>query len=110
MADNFNKLVYEIVKNIPIGKVMSYGQIAAIAGNSRASRAVGYAMHAAGADIPWHRVVFKDGRLPFPGNEGQRELLANEGVAFTGEGYVDMQKCRLDMNEAGEIFAYLLFR
>lgn len=94
---NFSEKVYEVVKKIPKGCVASYGQVAALAGNPRASRIVGYALHRNPEPgvIPCHRVVFKDGSVStgfaFGGPGVQRELLENEGVTFTPDGKVDMK-------------------
>ncbi|QJW48323.1 MGMT family protein [bacterium BFN5] len=96
---NFNSRVYEIVRQIPEGKVASYGQVACMAGSLRASRAVGYALHRNPFQqrVPCHRVVFKDGSLTdsfgFGGKVLQRQLLEGEGVEFTVDGRVDMKKC-----------------
>ena len=78
---------------------MSYGQVASLAGNHRASRAAGYAMQKCPfKEMPCHRVVYRDGSLAsdfaFGGNGRQRALLESEGVAFTAEGKVDMRKHR----------------
>ncbi|WP_371381365.1 MGMT family protein [Sporomusa aerivorans] len=95
---NFNSKVYELVCRIPEGKVATYGQIAHMAGNWRASRAVGYALHRNPypGKVPCHRVVFKDGRLAtgfaFGGKDVQRHLLEAEGVKFTKDGLVDITK------------------
>lgn len=89
--------IYEVVKNIPKGKVMSYGQVAMLAGNPRWSRVVGYALHSNPdpSEIPCHRVVMKDGSVSegfaFGGPDMQRQLLRNEGVGFTSDGKVDME-------------------
>lgn len=96
---SFNNSVYEMVRQIPEGKVASYGQIACMAGSRRASRAVGYALHNSSryGNLPCHRVVFKDGRLTtgfaFGGKDVQRQMLEAEGVVFTADGRVDMAKC-----------------
>ena len=93
--------IYEQVKKIPKGKVATYGQIAAMAGNYRWSRVVGYALHVNPdpARIPCHRVVMKDGTLSsafrFGGENRQRELLEKEGVRFLPDGRVDMDACRM---------------
>ena len=86
--------IYAVVCSIPKGKVMSYGQVARLAGNPRWARVVGYALHvnpAPGA-IPCHRVVMKDGSpapgFAFGGPNAQRGLLEAEGVAFTPDGRV----------------------
>jgi methylated-DNA-protein-cysteine methyltransferase-like protein len=96
----FNDRVYEIVSHIPEGKVASYGQVASMAGNCRASRAVGYAMHRnpySGA-LPCHRVVFQSGKLTdgfaFGGKGVQRQLLEAEGITFSKDGCVNMKKYR----------------
>jgi methylated-DNA-protein-cysteine methyltransferase-like protein len=96
----FNSRVYELVRQIPEGRVASYGQIAFMAGSWRASRAVGYALHRNPyhGKVPCHRVVFKDGGLAsgfaFGGQDVQRQLLESEGVKFTADGHVDMNECR----------------
>lgn len=90
--------VYEIVKRIPRGKVATYGQIAAITGSPRASRAVGYALHLNPSPgmIPCHRVVNREGRpapaFAFGGEQVQRRLLAEEGVEFDADGNVDLDR------------------
>lgn len=84
--DNFFNRVYENVMLIPKGKVATYGQIAAMCGNPRSSRAVGYALHVNPRPgvIPCHRVVNREGRLApgfaFGGSGAQRALLESEGV------------------------------
>lgn len=98
MSSEFTKRIYEITSRIPCGKVASYGQIAFLAGNPRASRAVGFALHRNPKPgiIPCHRVVFKDGTVSsgfaFGGPEIQRALLENEGISFLSNGCVDMDK------------------
>ena len=94
---NFYERVYETVQMIPMGRVASYGQIALLCGNPRASRAVGYALHRNPLPgvIPCHRVVNREGRLApafaFGGEDVQRSLLEAEGVRVDEEGYVDMK-------------------
>ena len=92
--------VYCMVRKIPPGCVASYGQIAALIGNPRLSRAVGYAMHSAPADVPCHRVVTRSGELcaafePM-GKETHRMLLETEGVSFRADGTVDMERFQWD--------------
>lgn len=62
-SSDFANKIYQIVSLIPHGKIMTYGQIAALAGNSKASRIVGGIAHYGPPDLPWHRVVEKDGFL-----------------------------------------------
>lgn len=93
---NFYEKVYEVVKTIPKGKVMTYGQIAALAGNPRASRAVGYALHVNPTPgvIPCHRVVnrmgYLSGGFAFGGIGVQKSLLEGEGIAVDDENKVDL--------------------
>ena len=89
-------LIYDVVRRIPQGSVASYGQVAALAGNPRWARVVGYALHRNPEPgvIPCHRVVMADGRVApgfaFGGPDVQRVLLEGEGVRFRDDGTVDM--------------------
>ena len=99
MSDFFNA-VYEFVKTVPKGKVVSYGDVAMAIGSPRASRQVGWALHSNPYPgiVPCHRVVFKDGSLApgfaFGGREVQKAMLTEEGVEFIEEFRVNMNKCR----------------
>lgn len=96
MQNTFEK-IYEIVRRIPYGKVATYGQVAALAGNPRWSRVVGYALHVNPdpKGIPCYRVVNRLGEpsvaFAFGGINEQILLLENEGVEFT-DGRVDLEK------------------
>ncbi|MBR3382265.1 MAG: MGMT family protein [Clostridia bacterium] len=98
---NSFELIYEQVKRIPKGKAATYGQIAALAGNPKWSRVVGYALHVNPEPgvIPCHRVVDRNGRLSpafaFGGMNVQEELLRREGVEVR-EGHVDLKLYRWD--------------
>ena len=91
------ELIYDVVKQIPKGKVATYGQVASLAGNKRWSRVVGYALHSNPdpETIPCHRVVNRFGEVSkafaFGGENRQITLLQNEGVGFV-EGRVDLEK------------------
>ena len=89
--------VYQLVAQIPKGKVATYGQLALLAGSPRASRIVGAAMFRAPAGLPCHRVLYRDGTLccdqAFGGKETQRQLLEAEGVPFLPDGRVDLKRC-----------------
>ena len=98
---NFFNCVYETVKQIPLGKVATYGQIARLAGNPRMARQVGWAMHASPEPdapetpgIPCHRVLNRFGEVckgfAFGGEEAQRMLLEAEGIVFGADGRVDL--------------------
>ncbi|WP_040247157.1 MGMT family protein [Psychroserpens mesophilus] len=82
---NFFDKVYDVVRQIPFGKVTSYGAIANYLGAKRSARMVGYAMNGShGKDIPAHRVVNRKGLLTgkhhFEGTNLMQQLLENEGV------------------------------
>jgi methylated-DNA-protein-cysteine methyltransferase related protein len=85
---------YRQVRNVPRGKVASYGQIAELAGLDGHARQVGYALHALTADsgVPWHRVVNAKGeispRSAGDSHELQRMLLEAEGVKFDAKGRI----------------------
>ncbi len=95
--ENTFSRIYEVVRQIPKGRVASYGQVAALAGNRRWSRVVGFALHVNPDPdgIPCYRVVTKDGRVSeafaFGGGNRQVELLKADGVEFV-DGHVDMKK------------------
>ncbi len=90
----FRRRVYEIVAAIPPGRVMSYGQIALIAGFPGHARHVGAAMKHAPQGLPCHRVVNSAGRTA-PGFTAQRPRLEKEGVTFSKSGNVNMKKHRI---------------
>ncbi len=89
--------IYDVVKQIPYGKVATYGQVAALAGSKRWARVVGYALHANPdpENIPCFRVVNRFGEVSkafaFGGENRQIELLKAEGIEFV-DGRVDMKK------------------
>jgi methylated-DNA-protein-cysteine methyltransferase related protein len=93
--EGFKHRVYTLVAQIPEGKVMSYGQIAALAGNPQAARIVGGIAHFGDLDLPWQRVVKKDGGLAsgYPGGvQGHKEQLEAEGIAISNDLKVDINK------------------
>ena len=95
---SFYQRVYELARRIPAGRCASYGQLALMLGNPRASRAVGYAMGACrDASVPCHRVLRADGSTAAAFGPGvQRALLEAEGVPFTADGRADLSRCRWD--------------
>lgn len=83
----FAERVQALVAQIPSGRVMTYGQIAALCGNARAARIVGGIAHFGPPDLPWHRVVNKKGGLAagyYGGRLGQKLQLEAEGVLVHG--------------------------
>ena len=96
--ENVFERIYAVVRQIPPGRVATYGQIAARAGNPRWARVVGYALHdnPEPGVIPCHRDVNRFGEtskaFAFGGEDVQRRLLEKEGVRFTAEGRVDLEQ------------------
>jgi methylated-DNA-protein-cysteine methyltransferase related protein len=86
----FTRSVIDVIKDVPQGKVVTYGMVAHLAGSPRAARQVVRILHTQSAkeNLPWHRVVMGDGSIGFR-EEGkymeQRILLESEGVVFQGE-------------------------
>ncbi len=97
LMNGFFKQVYQVVAQIPSGKVATYGQIAALIGEPRNARVVGWAIHDTPKELnlPCHRIVNKMGDLS-PGHifgpDEQRILLENEGVTFKENGRIDLKK------------------
>jgi len=99
--NNFYQHVYNLVRCIPKGRVMTYGQIAVLLRKPTAARAVGYALHRtpAGQKIPWQRVINSQGRIS-PRGAGdklhepplQRLLLEDEGIEFDAQGKIDLDR------------------
>ena len=91
--------VYDVVRKIPKGRVMTYGQLATVIGNRLSPRAVGWAMHGCPRGVPWQRVVNASGgtstdRLPDMPPGLQRALLTAEGVVFRKNGTLDLTRYR----------------
>ena len=91
----FFEQVYALVRQVPAGCVVTYGQIATALGYPRRARMVGWAMRACPEDVPWHRVVNSAGGLstgPLSGGFSlQRALLEDEEVKFGNSGCIDLQ-------------------
>lgn len=93
--------VHEWVRRIPVGHVMSYGQISKLMDRRLTPLAVGWAMKACPEDVPWHRVVNAQGGCSTDGRGDsppgyQRALLESEGVVFGGDGTLDMERYRFE--------------
>jgi methylated-DNA-protein-cysteine methyltransferase-like protein len=93
----FTARVIEIIKNIPEGRVMTYGQIAALAGSPRAARQVVRALHSMSKKyrLPWHRVINSKGQIALTEEEDFNEqvwALESEGVAVGVHGAIDLEK------------------
>lgn len=91
------EIIWETVRQIPKGKVATYGEIAEQSGLPRQARLVGYALHNTppGLDIPWHRVINSQGKISLPRQSGtsmkQKKLLLKEGIVFIGD-KIDLKK------------------
>jgi methylated-DNA-protein-cysteine methyltransferase-like protein len=92
----FSGEVIAIIKNIPRGKVATYGQIAGLAGNRFASRQVVWVLNSSSKseNLPWHRVVNGSGKIslkPGHGYEVQKALLQEEGIVFGKDDRIDLK-------------------
>lgn len=100
-APRFARAVYALVRAVPRGTVVTYGQVAAILGHPRAARAVGTALsnlpRPLARIVPWQRVINAGGRISIRGDVQrpnlQRQLLEMEGIVFRG-GQVDLRRFR----------------
>jgi len=84
----FRQRVEALVARIPVGRVMTYGQLAALCGNARAARIVGGIAHFGDPDLPWQRVVNKQGGLAagYPGGRaGHKQVLEAEGFTVSDD-------------------------
>ncbi|MEM1201607.1 MAG: MGMT family protein [Acidobacteriota bacterium] len=101
--------IYDVVRQIPEGRVATYGQVAILAGLPGHARQVGYALAASrGEDLPWQRVINAKGEVSprrDPGPEGlQRAMLEAEGVGFDARDRVDLRRFRWDPDAEPEAF------
>ena len=101
---SFRGRVWEIVRAIPAGRVLAYGDVAMLAGDRKAARAVGGALRAFAGDhdgLPWHRVINSQGSISFRGDLQratlQRLLLVREGVAVSEQGRLEMARFRANL-------------
>jgi len=96
--DNFFERVYEVARQIPYGKVTSYGAIAKVLGAARSARMVGWAMNVSHnlEEVPAHRVVNRNGLLTgkhhFDGTNLMQQLLESEGIVVIDNQIVDFEK------------------
>jgi methylated-DNA-protein-cysteine methyltransferase-like protein len=92
---DFKNSVYDMVRQIPKGRVMTYGQLAALAGHPYAARVVGGIAHWGDPSLPWQRVVKKSGLLAsgYPGGlSGHKQVLEAEGVHVSEDYKVDVER------------------
>jgi methylated-DNA-protein-cysteine methyltransferase-like protein len=93
---DYRERVFRIVRMIPRGRVMTYGQIAEILGEGYTPRTVGFVMHSANDKTPWHRVINAQGGCSTRGlvlpHDKQQRMLEAEGVSFNERGRCELQK------------------
>ncbi|MBW3534376.1 MAG: methylated-DNA--[protein]-cysteine S-methyltransferase [Gemmatimonadetes bacterium] len=95
---SFRDAVYDLVRRVPRGRIVSYGGVAAMLGTPRAARGVGAALNAlpGDSDVPWWRVVNRNGEISSPTHDRtaqvQRALLEAEGVAFDERGRASWER------------------
>lgn len=91
----FRQRVFHIIAAIPYGKVTTYGDVARLAGSSRAARQVGGILKKLpeGSTLPWHRVINRHGQISLRGEDHtrQKEALLAEGIIFTEQGGIDLR-------------------
>ena len=96
-SDNdYRERVFRIVRSIPRGRVMTYGQIAEILGEGYTPRTVGFVMHSSNDKTPWHRVINAQGGCSTRGlvlpHDKQQRMLEAEGVSFNERGRCELQE------------------
>jgi methylated-DNA-protein-cysteine methyltransferase-like protein len=93
--NSYRELVYRIVRSIPRGRVMTYGQIAEILGDGYTARTVGFVMHGSDDKTPWHRVINAQGACSTGGlvlpHDKQQRMLEAEGIRFNERARCDLQ-------------------
>lgn len=93
---DYRERVFRLVRMIPRGHVMTYGQIAEILGDGYTPRTVGFVMHSANDKIPWHRVINAQGGCSTRGlvlpHDKQQRMLEAEGVIFNERGRCELQQ------------------
>lgn len=102
--NEFTDRTIRIIRSIPAGKIMTYGQIARLAGNPRGARQVVRILHTMSHihHLPWHRVVNAKGKIAIKDDESrfiQVALLEKEGVEFDGDGRILMKKYLYELDE-----------
>jgi methylated-DNA-protein-cysteine methyltransferase related protein len=106
-TEGYRERVYELVRRIPQGHVMTYGQIAEILGEGYTPRTVGFVMHSADEETtPWHRVInaqggCSTGRIVLPPDKQQR-MLESEGIKFDARARCDLNRYRWTPEESKE--------
>ena len=94
--NDYRERVFRIVRMIPAGRVMTYGQIAEILGEGYTPRTVGFVMHSSNDKTPWHRVINAQGGCSTRGlvlpHDKQQRMLEAEGISFDKRGRCNLQE------------------
>lgn len=94
--NDYRERVFRIVRAIPRGRVMTYGQIAELLGEGYTPRTVGFVMHSSNDETPWHRVINAQGGCSTRGlvlpHDKQQRMLEAEGVSFNARGRCELQR------------------
>jgi methylated-DNA-protein-cysteine methyltransferase-like protein len=92
----YREKVFKLVRRIPSGRVMTYGQIAELLGDGYTARTVGFMMHGSDDQTPWHRVINARGACSTGGlvlpHDKQQRMLEAEGIEFDSRGCCSLQK------------------
>ena len=101
MTTTFHERVIAALKQVPKGRVVTYGQVAAMAGNPRGARQVVRILNTSSEKegLPWHRVINREGRISLKrarGYELQKALLMDEDIAFGADDTVDLKRFQWD--------------
>lgn len=108
MVSEFSKNVIKLIQNIPVGKVLTYGRIAKLAGNPQAARQVSWILHSSTRkyDLPWHRVINSKGLIALKADVeklDQKILLQKEGVKFSGEYKIDLDESMWEIDAIDKV-------
>jgi methylated-DNA-protein-cysteine methyltransferase-like protein len=108
MVSEFSKNVIKLIQNIPVGKVLTYGRIAKLAGNPQAARQVSWILHSSTRkyDLPWYRVINSKGLIALKAEVeklDQKILLEKEGVKFSGEYKIDLDESMWEIDTIDKV-------
>jgi methylated-DNA-protein-cysteine methyltransferase-like protein len=108
MVSEFSKNVIKLIQNIPVGKVLTYGRIAKLAGSPQAARQVSWILHSSTRkyDLPWHRVINSKGLIALKADVDkldQKILLEKEGVKFNGEFKIDLSESMWEIDSIDKV-------
>ncbi|MCG8566333.1 MAG: MGMT family protein [Desulfobacterales bacterium] len=108
MHTPFTQAALAVIQAIPQGRVLTYGRVAALAGNPRAARQVSRLLHSMSRkyQLPWHRVINAQGRIslkPGQGLEEQQALLESEGIVVSVSGRIDLSQYLWEGREEDQI-------